>query len=300
MKWRFIVRVPVVQETAKSSGGIVVFISNNNLLRAWPCFLLVFLFLTGGCGFYDDSETIGEEQERAYQRGKQLLREGRQDDALDSFLRVIQRRPSDAPESHLEAAAIYLNHRDDPVEAIHHFRRYLEQKPHSPQAELVEGQINRAMKELARTLPGKPLQHAMERLDLLETVDELESENRRLRTEVASLREAQQRLTVRLEEAERRSEELQVAQRTPDSPVRQQQHETVASTRTPEPQQPRQASSSSGTRTYIVEPGDSLYGISREVYGTGSRWREIFEANSDILSDENSVRVGMRLEIPAD
>ena len=268
--------------------------------------LVLWCLLFSGCGLYDGGEAVNEERERAFQRGKQLLREGRHEDALSSFLRVIERRPGDAAESHLEAADIYLGRMEDPVEAIYHFRRYLEQMPHSPQADLVRGQIDRAMKELVRTLPANPLEYPMERLDLLAAVEELENENRRLNAEIAQLRQDRERAVAeageaarQLEAARRRAELLRntggaeaAATTTASSPPPRQTRSAAAQDRDPEPER--------RTRTYTVRPGDSLYGISREVYGTGSRWHEIYEANRDRLPNENSVRAGMTLRIPVE
>ncbi|MDM7921449.1 MAG: LysM peptidoglycan-binding domain-containing protein, partial [Pyrinomonadaceae bacterium] len=53
-----------------------------------------------------------------------------------------------------------------------------------------------------------------------------------------------------------------------------------------------------GGRTYVVQPGDTLGVISRKVYGTSSRYMEIYNANRDQLSSPNNVTVGQTLTIP--
>jgi nucleoid-associated protein YgaU len=53
-----------------------------------------------------------------------------------------------------------------------------------------------------------------------------------------------------------------------------------------------------GSRTYVVQPGDTLGGISRKVYGTSSRYMDIYNANRDRLSSPNNVNVGQTLIIP--
>lgn len=53
-----------------------------------------------------------------------------------------------------------------------------------------------------------------------------------------------------------------------------------------------------GARTYVMQAGDSLSSIAAAVYGDAGRWTEIFEANRDVLSDPNLVRVGQELRIP--
>lgn len=53
-----------------------------------------------------------------------------------------------------------------------------------------------------------------------------------------------------------------------------------------------------GGSTYVVQPGDTLGTISRKVYGTSSRYMEIYNANRDQLSSPNRVTVGQTLIIP--
>lgn len=54
----------------------------------------------------------------------------------------------------------------------------------------------------------------------------------------------------------------------------------------------------SGSRTYVVQVGDTLGTISRMFYGTSSRYMDIYEANRDQLSSPNSITVGQTLVIP--
>ena len=51
-------------------------------------------------------------------------------------------------------------------------------------------------------------------------------------------------------------------------------------------------------RTIVVQPGDTLSLIALKVYGSVGRWRAIFEANRDKLSDPDFVPVGVRLRLP--
>ena len=52
-------------------------------------------------------------------------------------------------------------------------------------------------------------------------------------------------------------------------------------------------------RHYIVREGDSLWRISAEQLGDGSRYGEIAKLNADIIDDEDSLNVGMHLKLPA-
>lgn len=51
-------------------------------------------------------------------------------------------------------------------------------------------------------------------------------------------------------------------------------------------------------RTYVVESGDTLSGVSLQMYGTVGRWMEIFRANQDSLRDPDDLPVGTTLRIP--
>jgi nucleoid-associated protein YgaU len=52
---------------------------------------------------------------------------------------------------------------------------------------------------------------------------------------------------------------------------------------------------------YTVEPGDTLRSIAAQVYGDPDRWSRIYDANRDTIGpDPDSLRVGLRLRIPAD
>jgi LysM repeat protein len=49
---------------------------------------------------------------------------------------------------------------------------------------------------------------------------------------------------------------------------------------------------------YIVRSGDTLSKIARDHYGNANRWREIFEANRNIIKNPNMIHVGWKLSIP--
>ena len=51
-------------------------------------------------------------------------------------------------------------------------------------------------------------------------------------------------------------------------------------------------------KTYVVQPGDSLSKIAKELLGDAARWPEIFELNKDQIKDPNLIRVGQELRIP--
>lgn len=51
-------------------------------------------------------------------------------------------------------------------------------------------------------------------------------------------------------------------------------------------------------RTYVVQPGDSLYGIAKAHLGDGDRWNEIYEANRESVMVPNLITPGTELRLP--
>lgn len=60
------------------------------------------------------------------------------------------------------------------------------------------------------------------------------------------------------------------------------------------------APSADTAQTYTVAGGDSLSKIAKHFYGNANRWREIFEANRDQISNPDLIHPGQVLKIPAD
>ena len=150
---------------------------------------LVALLLGAGCGGGDSLAFSAETDDPLYQQGKQLQKQGRNSEALTSFLKVIEKRgEQSSPESHLEAGLTYIQHIKDPVEAIHHFRKYLELEPNSKQAPLVRQRIDQSRRELIRTMPGRPSDDQAVRFGGQEQIDRLQRENDELKAELGRQR----------------------------------------------------------------------------------------------------------------
>ncbi len=51
-------------------------------------------------------------------------------------------------------------------------------------------------------------------------------------------------------------------------------------------------------RTHVVRNNETLSQIATQYYGSPAKWRQIFDANRDIVKNPNSVKPGTRLVIP--
>ena len=49
---------------------------------------------------------------------------------------------------------------------------------------------------------------------------------------------------------------------------------------------------------YVIESGDTLWGIAAKFLGNGSKYPEIFEANREVIEDPDKIFVGQKIRIP--
>ena len=155
--------------------------------RRLAVLLSVAALLCGGCGGGGSTVSADESNDPLYQQAQDYKKQGRYNEALNAFLKEIDRRgESGAPESHLEAGALYLNWSHNPIEAYHHFSKYLELEPTGPRASIVRGQRDAAAREILRYL------HAPSDAQMLDVTQNQEADQ--LRREVAELRAENQTL----------------------------------------------------------------------------------------------------------
>ena len=157
--------------------------------RLFSLFVFAALLFVVGCERSDTSPFTAEIDEPGYRRGKELIKQGRNQEALSEFQKVIDKRGlSNAPESHLEVGLLYQYHIKDPIAAIFHYRKFRELKPNSQQADLVRQRIDAATRDFAKTLPGQPMENQLDRLDMGDQVLRLQRENEKLKSDLALTR----------------------------------------------------------------------------------------------------------------
>lgn len=268
-----------------------------------------------GCSENERLSYATEVDEPNYREGTALLKSGRRQEALNAFLKVIEKRGEEAPESHLEVGLLYLQHINDPLSAIYHFRKYLALRPNGPQAPLVKQRIDAATRDFARTLPAQPLESQLQRVDLVATLDRLKQENERLKQELADSKAGRSNSVPAApdETGATGSPALGVnfavepmptvrtrpvpnvpARNSPPASVRVAPAPTKPASAQPAPPVTRAASA----RKHIVQPGDTLSKIAQQVYGNRAKWRDIYAANRGVMKNETDLKVGMELKIP--
>ena len=162
-------------------------------------------------------------------------------------------------EVHYKLALLYDDKLNDPVSALHHFRRCLALSPAGAHAADVKNSIKHDEIAALTALSG----------DSVIT----RSEAARLRNENLNLHK----------ELEARAVPARTA--TEKSPP---QGDTSS----------KKASSRKGDRSYVVQSGDTLFSISRKFYKSPKRWKEILDANRKSIHDPKKLTVGQTLVIP--
>ena len=49
---------------------------------------------------------------------------------------------------------------------------------------------------------------------------------------------------------------------------------------------------------YVIEKGDTLWGIASKTMGNGAKYTEIFEANKEVIQDPDKIFPGQKIRIP--
>lgn len=223
---------------------------------AIACVYLAILFICGltGC------DRIGGS------RYAQLMQDADSKSANGDFARAINLYEAALDDSesirnaevHYKLALLYDDKLNDPVSALHHFKRYLALSPNGPHANEVKKSIKHDEVTALTALSGDSVIPRSEAV-------QLRNENLNLRKDLearaGSLRSA--------------SEKSQASDASS-----------------------KKTAAKKADRTYVVQSGDTLFSISRKFYKSSKRWKEILEANRKNIRDPKKLTAGETLVIP--
>jgi LysM repeat protein len=178
--------------------------------------------------------------------------------AINLYEAALDGTPQSA-EVHFRLALLYDDKLNDPLQALHHFKRYLVLNPNGSHAVEVKDFMKRDEVALGTSLSGDSVVTRAEAV--------------RLRNENLNLHRQIDSGPVRPRPA------------ADKSPARHAEKEKIESKKT-------------GSHTYTVKEGDTLASISRKFYKTSKRWREIRDANEKTVDDPDNLKAGLTLTIP--
>jgi tetratricopeptide (TPR) repeat protein len=210
------------------------------------------LVLLGGC---DRMITQREEQLSADADAKAA--EGNYAQAISLYEAALDGTARTA-EVHYKLALIYDDKLNDPLNALHHFKRFLALEPSGKRAKEVKAFMKRDELTLLTNLGGDSM---VPRSELVR----LNNENLSLRKQIGE--------NWAQEKAEKAAPRFKTR---PDEKTKRAEKE----------------------RSYTVQPGDTLASIARKFYRSSARWPRILEANSGTISKPGDLKPGQTLVIP--
>ena len=202
-------------------------------------------------------------------RSAQVIKDAESKTADGNYLRAITLYESaldgsaKSAEIHYRLALLYDDKMHDPLNALHHFKRYLTLVPSGPHAAEVKNFMKKDELELGTSLSGDSVVSR--------------AEAARLKNENLTLRKDLEEQRARLHGA--------TTEKTPgDSRDGKTPNASTKPTR--------------ASRTYVVRDGDTLASISRKFYKSSGRWKKIRDANRHIVDDPGKLKAGQTLTIP--
>src|SRR2546430_10006477 len=217
----------------------------------------VWLSLFFACGFLGCDRLTSSRYTQLMQDADSKSEQGDFERAINLYEAALDDSPRCA-EIHYKLALLYDDKLNDPVSALHHFKRYLALSPNGPHAKEVTNSIKH---------------------DELAALTALSGDSVIPRSEAAQLRNENLNLRKELET------------RTSSSRITQQKSQgTDASS--------KKTASKKSDRTYVEKSGDTLFSISRKFYKSPKRWKEILDANRKSIRDPKKLTVGQTLVIP--
>lgn len=197
-------------------------------------------------------------------RNAQIIKDADAKAAQGDFLRAInlyEAALDDSPhcaDIHYKIALLYDDKMNDPLNAVHHFKRYLTLSPSGTHATDAKNFMKRDEVTMLTNLSG----------DSVVT-----------RTEAARLRNENLGLRKEIEDRSLKSRSASEKTQSQDKPK-------------------KAIAIKAGNRTYTVKSGDTLASISRKFYKTSGRWKQILAANKEKIDNPENLKAGQTLTIP--
>ena len=289
---------------------------------------LMALMVLTACDYSARKDLRSERDDRLYRAAMDDYRAGRMAAALSGFEKAVGNDPANAS-ARFQLACLQQDLKKDCLSAYCGYREYLLQHPESDRSKLAKDRMAICEKEMARALATKHglnsaeesekrLANALAEIKALkdrvaaaeknlgssqERVRALSAERERLLGAVKGIDEGSSDASspqLTLKESEKRLLEEDEGDETSTGssliPVRK--PEDVAVQETPPAEKKDEDKGPARPKTYVVEDGDTLYGIAKRFYGSIRPWKMIREANKALISSDNRLKAGDTIVLP--
>lgn len=289
--------------------------------------LTMALTILTACDYAARRDLRNERDDRDYRAAMDDYRAGRMDAALKGFEKSVRENPMNAS-ARFQLACLQQDLKKDFLSAYCGYREFLLQHPESDRARLARDRMAICEREMAQTLAakhglnvaesgGKRFADAQAEIKALkdriaaaeknlgvsqERVRALSSERDRLLSAVKGEGDATEsagEVSAILTEKKLLDEDEGDEVSTGSSliPVRKPEDLVKRDAAAPE-EKKEEPKAPSRPKTYIVEDGDTLYGIAKRFYGSIRPWKQIRDANKTLISSDNRLKAGDTLVLP--
>lgn len=262
------------------------------------CIMCIGGLLLCGCSQNVSVLDYRDSTDKKMKRARRKVNEGNVDAAIKLYRKVLNDESRQA-RAHLDLALL-LSDKNDYLDAICHYRRYLSMRPDTEKRGMIEARMQRAIQSfIATQTPDSSLRTSKSsnkksaNNDFATTLQKLkraEDSEKRLISKVAELEKTNKKLEYKIEECESELDQYRVAMGLKPRDVRNKK--TVVAP--PSDSKPKDRI----PRTYRVRRGDTLSSIATDVYGDEKKWVKIMKANKKKLKGSQKINTGQVLIIP--
>lgn len=206
-------------------------------------------------------------------KASELAQAGNMDGAVRIYGVLLEKHP-DMARAHLGIAMLLDRPHGDCLRAVYHYQRYLELRPDTEKRKMIISRIHDATVSLVGTVfTNEPA--------VVKRVVALDRENAALKVKIANLE-------TRLARSQMMINSLQARQGRWVNPA---EDDSGARRKPVDITKPM-------VRTVTVQKNDTLRRLADRAYGDQNRWRDIYEANRNLLRMPEDIRVGQVLIVP--
>ncbi|MCF7791579.1 MAG: tetratricopeptide repeat protein [Victivallales bacterium] len=239
-------------------------------------FLNIFIFFIL-CSCYKKQENI---HNPFYIKAGNLYSEGNYSEAITFYNKYLKLFP-ESPKAYYNLATIYLEKKDY-IMAIYHFKKYLKLEPDSSDRKIIKKWIAGSEASLYNKL-GKEFSPDSG----IKTMSVDSKQYRKLKKEVSTLKRQNKLMRDFIIKHQKTLLEKIVTDKKKKTASLKPENGKAEKDKT------------FSTRQYLVKPGDTLYKISKKMYGSYSYYNLIWSANKDRLRSPSDIRPGITLTLPA-
>ena len=280
------------------------------------------------CDYAARNDLRSEREDGIYREAMDDYRAGRMDAAVKGFEKAVRNDPSNAS-ARFQLACLHQDLKKDYLSAYCGYREYLFQHPESDRAKLARDRLSVCEREMAKSLAEKYAlgdASAAER-ELAALRAELKTYKDRVTAAEKNLGISQERVRALSAEKDRLVASIkgdsdaakddigkdELADILKEKNLLDEEDETstgsslipVRDAKVPvQPEKKPVAEEKSSPKvpdhpkTYVVEDGDTLYGVSKRFYGSIQYWKQIREAHKALISSDNRLRAGDTIVLP--